>query len=241
MDRKPCFRKHLANLWKKFINWRPWSNVRWAGFQPKQFDKGDDMPINRRDFLGSFGAASIVAAVPTATHASAPPEPLNETWDTTWVERVKGKYRAVFDSPSFSDGAALFRTAFWSRDYKDVYGTAAADMTAVLVVRHQGIWLAMNDEFWRKYSVGKRQKFKDSEKKQWYERNPIATAASGGPIDVSISKFINDGNIVLACHLAFNEVIEVVRKESSSTKEDAEKTARCYILPGVILQPSGVF
>ena len=197
------------------------------------------MPITRRDFLGSFGAASIAAAVPPGAAEASTRLPLNEAWDTTWVERVKGKYRAVFDSPGFSDGAALFRAAVWSRDYKEVYGTAAADMSAVLVVRHQGIWLAMNDDFWRKYSVGKRQKFKD-DKKQWYERNPIASV-SGSPMDIDISKFIKEGNIVLACHLAFGQVVERVRKENPSAKEDPETVARAYLLPGVILQPSGVF
>src|SRR5262249_32022899 len=157
--------------------------------------------------------ASIAAAVPGMPRTES--ALLNETWDTTWADRVKGKYRAVFDSPGFSEGAALFRAVVWSRHYKEVYGTGPGDMSAVLVVRHQGIWLAMNDDFWRKYSVGKRQKFKDSEKKQWYERNPVAATAPGTPpqFDINIPKFISDGSIVLACNLAFAAVVDVVAKE----------------------------
>jgi hypothetical protein len=101
----------------------------------------------------------------------------------------------------------------------------------------------MNDDFWRKYSIGKRQKFKDSDKKQWYERNPIAATPPATPAEfqINIPKFISDGNIVLACNLAFAAVIDVVMKEEKLRKDEAEKMARGCMLPGVILQPSGVF
>jgi hypothetical protein len=199
------------------------------------------MSINRRDFLGSFSAASLAAAVPGTAHGAS--APINEVWDLSWVERVKGKYRAVFDSPGFSDGAALFRASAWSQEYKEVYGTPPADMSAVLVVRHEGIWLAMTDEFWRKYTIGKRQKFRDSNKKQWYDHNPVAASPPGSPpeFQINIPKFISDGNIVLACNLAFGAVIDVVKKEEKLTRDEAEKAARSCLLPGVILQPSGVF
>ena len=199
------------------------------------------MSINRRDFLGTLGVGSMAAAIPAVPNEQ--PAPLNQTWDMSWVESVKGKYRAVFDSPAFSDGAGLFRAEFWRSEYKEVYGTPASDMSPVVVVRHEGIWLAMNDEFWKKYSVGKRQKFKNGETKQWYDRNPIATTAPGSPpeFDVNVAKFISQGGVILACGLAFQGVVGVVAKQDKISKEEADKTARKYLLPGVILQPSGVF
>jgi hypothetical protein len=202
------------------------------------------MSIRRREFLGSLGTASVAAALPlSSARASAPaPAPVANTWDMAWVDRLKGKYRAVFDSPAFSDGEALFRAVFWIRDYKEVYGTDPKDMSAVLVVRHEGIWLAMNDEFWKKYAIGKRYKFKDD--KGWYERNPIGSASPGAPpdfADMTIPKFIAGGGAVLACNLAFKGAVEVVRKENKLKGDEAEKLARTYLIPGVTLQPSGVF
>ncbi len=202
------------------------------------------MPIDRRNFLGSFGAASLAAAFPPiASEAATLKTPATETWDMSWVAKLTGKYKAVFDSPGFSGGAALFRAVVWSQNYKSVYGTAPTEMSAVLVVRHQRIWLAMNDLFWKKYDIGKRQKLKDTEKKQWYTQNPIASTTAGPPaeFDINIPKFISAGNIVLGCHLAFEEVIDVVMKEEKLKKDDAEKMARTYLIPGIILQPSGVF
>ena len=83
------------------------------------------MSIRRRDFLSSFGAASFAAALPLTKgemDALAAPPQAASPWDVTWVDRIKGKYRAVFDSPGFSDGAALFRSIIWARQYKEVFG-----------------------------------------------------------------------------------------------------------------------
>ena len=202
------------------------------------------MSIRRREFLGSLGTASVAAVLPlsSARAAASVPAPVTETWDMAWVDRVKGKYRAVFDSPGFSDGEALFRAVFWTRDYKEVYGTDAKDMSAVLVVRHQGICLAMNDEFWKKYEVGKKNKFKNG--KDWYDRNPVGSSSPGASpefADVNIPKFIANGGTVLACHLAFKGCVALVQKQDKLMHDEAEKVARTYLIPGVILQPSGVF
>ena len=54
----------------------------------------------------------------------------------------------MFDSPEMSDGLGLLRTLVWIRDYGEVYGSTPAEMSAVVVLRHNAIWMVMNDEFW---------------------------------------------------------------------------------------------
>ena len=205
------------------------------------------MSIRRREFLGSFGAASFAAALPLTkgeVDALAAPPPADSPWDLTWVDRIKGKYRAVFDSPGFSDGAALFRSIIWAQQYKEVYGTTPAEMSTVLVIRHVGIMLAMNNQFWLTYDIGKRKKFKDTQKNKFYVQNPIAGPPAGTPpqfADMTIPKFIEAGGIVLACNLAFQDAVSIVAKDDNLKHEEAEKKARNNLLPGVILQPSGIF
>jgi hypothetical protein len=204
------------------------------------------MSIRRRDFLSSFGTASFAAALPLTkgeVEALAAPAKADSPWDVSWVDRIKGKYRAVFDSPGFSDGAALFRSVIWAQQYKDVYGATPAEMSTVLVIRHAGIVLAMNNEFWQTYELGKKKKLKD-QKNKFIERNPIAGAAPGTPAqfaDMTIPKFIENGGIVLACNMAFMDPVSIVEKQEKLKHDEAEKKARTYLLPGVILQPSGVF
>jgi hypothetical protein len=48
--------------------------------------------------------------------------------------RIQGKFRAVFDSPEISEGAALFRAMAWCDEYESVYGTPRSEMSPVLVV-----------------------------------------------------------------------------------------------------------
>ena len=88
------------------------------------------MTTSRRGFLGWLGSASLAGAfgTPSTARASgAPPRndsladehalAVSETWDMSWTSRVTGKYKAVFDSPDASDGAALYRAVSWIEQY----------------------------------------------------------------------------------------------------------------------------
>jgi hypothetical protein len=59
--------------------------------------------------------------------------------------------------------------------------------------------------------------------------------------DVALDKYLSRGGIALACNLAFDDMIELVTKKDGGTPEAARKTALAGMVPGVVLQPSGVF
>ena len=77
------------------------------------------------------------------------------------------------------------------------------------------------------------------------EVNPIANApadAKPAQAERTLPKFVAAGNIVLACHRAFGSVVELVKRvDKLATDDEAETKAKTFLLPGVILQPSGVF
>jgi hypothetical protein len=212
------------------------------------------MPTKRRDFLGVLGGSSLAALAgpslmarpafaknaPRAPH----PAPVDDKFDVTWADRVQGKFRAVFDSPQISDGAAIFRASLWCDEYKSVYGTAHSDMSPVVVIRHEAIDLAMNDDYWKRFKIGKEKKVRTPEGKKWAEANPILIAPAGTPpqfLRYTIPNFIADGGIVLACGLAFSEVVARYRREDKLEKDAARQRAIDQMIPGVILQPSGIF
>ena len=68
------------------------------------------MTTRRRDFLSALGVGAIAAVAGTPLSASErsslQPAPVSDKYDMTWVDRIKGKRRAVFDSPEISEGAA---------------------------------------------------------------------------------------------------------------------------------------
>jgi hypothetical protein len=205
------------------------------------------MTTPRRDFLSWLGASGAFAAMPNlpATPHATPDRPVSDKWDMTWCDRATGKVRAVFDSPQVSDGDAVFRALVWRDEYKEVYGTPPTDMTAVVVFRHQGISLAMNDEYWDRFKIGEKAKVHAPDGKKWATSNPVSKAAPDMPpqfANYTLPNLISSGGIVLACNLAFSEaVVGKFKADGKISDDEARKQALAHLVPGVILQPSGVF
>jgi len=193
--------------------------------------------------LAAAGAPLSFSGLATAS-GTAHPSPIDDTFDSTWADRVQGKFRAVFDSPALNDGAGFYRAMMWISQYKQMYGTVRSDMSPVLVLRHQAIPLIMGDEYWSRYKIGKATKIKTMDGKNWTPVNPIRANAPGTPAsmaDYNLEHFMQEGGIVLACNIAFGQVVSRVRKEEKLDGKAARERALALMIPGVILQPSGVF
>lgn len=208
----------------------------------------------RRDFLGWLGASALLAVtatpldaqeVPGAPEATTSDMPVSDRWDMSWVDRIHGDARAVFDSPAVSEGDALWRAVRWRKDYEEVYGTKPNGVTAVLVIRHAAIELVMDDEYWARFKVGRKLKLKDQATEKWAVVNPIRASPAGTPgkdAEFKLESFIRSGGIVLACHVALlGRVVEEYRRADALTRDQAEARAREHLVRGVILQPSGIF
>jgi len=210
------------------------------------------MSQNRREFIEHLTAGAMLAGVPFSAdvvRAFAPPSRPSaraEEFDVTWTKRVNGKYRAVMDVPEIDSGYGVWRASFWVKDYVDNLKATPKDCSSVLVLRHNGIALAMQQSFWDTYGVAKKNSVKHPMTQQDTDRNPALLSSSRGEVaamfdDLALDKFIGRGGIALACNLAFGDMIELVTKKDGGTPEAARQTAIAGLVPGVILQPSGVF
>lgn len=204
------------------------------------------MSTDRRDFLGTLLAGGLA---PMALGSRAPIRGLvNQQpakWDVSWTDRIKGSHRAVFDSPEISEGLALLRTLVWFGQYKEVYGTPASDMSAVVVLRHNAIWMIMNNEFWDHHNVGAITRINDPATGQPIKRNPFlgATPFADLPPDIAenvLTKVLGSAT-VLACNLALQDVVENIKTTEKVDDTRARTMAVAHVVPGIILQPSGVF
>lgn len=206
---------------------------------------------NRRDFLTTAASGGLLAALPVGRSLplhGGEKNPMSsialDDTDLTWTSRLRGKSRAVFDSPEVSEGGALFRAAVWRRQLNKVFGTPVEDVTPVVVFRHNGIALAMDDEAWEHLGLGKDNKLKDPATGKWTKINPIAKPSPDAPAelrDINIESFVKTGGIILACNLAFGDMIAAYQKKDKLTEEEATKRAKERLVPGVIMQPSGFF
>jgi len=213
------------------------------------------MSTDRREFLGSLAAAALVGRTvgtvgtvrtdgPVAGGGPTPPTPASD-WDVSWAEKLNAKHRAVFDNIEMSMGLGLLRALVWAKDYSEVYGTPAADLNAVVVLRHNAIWMIMDDEFWAHHHIGALTKITDPKTKLPIQRNPVlGPNVVGLPpalADDSLRKLLGSAS-VLACNLAFSlDVVEKVKTDMKLDDAKAREAALKHVIPGVTLQPSGVF
>jgi hypothetical protein len=212
------------------------------------------MAANRRDFLGRLAAGATLAAGGLGLNAGRleaeagrGPEPVSDNkFDMSWRDRVRGEFRAVFDSPKIQDGGEIFRASMWRNQIIEVYGVKDPDVTPVLVIRHAGIPLAMDDAFWQRHKIGKKRKVKDPFSGKSADGNPIDSFESNpnAPAsmkDLGLDGFIRRGGIVLACNFAFGLMVHLEAEADKEHAKEARDRAVAHLIPGVILQPSGFF
>jgi len=169
-------------------------------------------------------------------------------WDMTWVERVTGTYRMVFDAPEIAEGTVLHQARVYRSGYSEVHGTKDADTTAVLVIRHAAIPIVANDRLWDELELGKKFKVKDAETGKDARRNPFLNAnvprgAKHALIwpDGGLDTLIERGSIALACNLALFRLVSMIAKHDRIENQAARQKALGNLVPGVIVQPSGIF
>ena len=145
----------------------------------------DDANPSRRRFIANVagGAAALAAVGSSATGLLAqgtPATPPQGGWDMSWLDRVqRAKHRQVFDAPGLAEGTALNNVMVWLNGYSEVYKTTDADMAAVLVFRHHGLPMVLNDDMWARLKFGDDDKLKDPTTGEPTRRNPFIKLKAG--------------------------------------------------------------
>lgn len=210
------------------------------------------MAAGRREFIErvAVGAAALagMTAIPTHVAAALGVAPLGSPdVDVSWMKRVTGKHRAVFDCAEIESGYGVWRATVWGNQMQEAFGAKPRDISAVLVLRHNALVLGMQQAFWDTYGIGRTHDATHPLTLQSTERNPALLSSSRGEIAaqydaLALDKAIDRGTIVLGCSLAMEmDVVPVIVKQDGISVEAARAKARSLLVPGVIMQPSGVF
>ncbi|MEO5826832.1 MAG: hypothetical protein ABIR59_13160 [Gemmatimonadales bacterium] len=208
------------------------------------------MSTPRRDFLAALSGAAILGSLPsslsadpTGTIDDAPPVGGRSDWDMSWMKRLTGKYKVVFDASDLEGGFPIVRANAVGMQYADVFGVPLSQVSRVLVIRHAAIHFAMNDAYWARFKVGAETKFKGADGKS-LTINPVRIPHTGMPEPfrpLMLQPFQAGGGEVLACALALQHSVVPKYVEAGMSAEAALAAAKADMLPGIILQPSGVF
>ncbi len=215
------------------------------------------MSTTRRQFLDSLAVgATALAALPAALSATAatrsPVLPADlrldiaqGAWDTRWPDRLSGKVRTVFDVPEIESGYGVWRATIWARQYEAVLGIPQRELSTALVLRHNAIILAMQQAFWDRYGIGKAKGVMHPLTGEATDRNPALLGAADGlpePMQgFALPAFIARGGVALACDLALQDMADLIQSTDKVAPTAAKEQAKNWLVPGVILQPSGVF
>lgn len=207
------------------------------------------MSPSRRDFLGSAAVSAAALSGLPADLFALPRNPSlegsSDTWDVTWADKLKGKHRAVFDNTEVESGYGVWRASAWANQYMEVMRAKAADLSPVLVLRHHAIVLAMQQPFWDKYGIGASKQVTHPLTMQPTTKNPALLDEKDGipaPFKMAgLRKQLDRGVTALACNLALQDCVELIQSADKISGDEARKRAIAYLVPGVILQPSGVF
>jgi hypothetical protein len=167
-----------------------------------------------------------------------------DEWDLTWPSRLSGKQRAVFDAADIESGAGVFRAGVWTGQCLTVLGAARADVSPVIVLRGHAVVLALHQGFWDKYSVGRMRRVTHPVTLKETQRNPVlmdeSDALPAAMLAVTLPRQLASGAVVLACNIALQAWIDAIRQRNSVSDAEARQEAVGALVPGVILQPSGV-
>lgn len=208
------------------------------------------MTLNRRTFLGAAAVnAAALATLPGSLMAHVPqdlvPPQSSEEWNLDWTKKLNGKHKSVFDNAEVESGYGVWRAAAWARQHMEVLKAQMTDVTPSIVLRHNAIALAMQQSFWDKYGIGASKKVTHPLSGEATDRNPALLSEKDGipaPFNqASLTNQLSRGVVVLACNLALQDCVDLITKADKVDPAEARKRAIDYLVPGVILQPSGVF
>ena len=209
---------------------------------------------HRREFLAQVATAAAVMAgtacaapLAAASASSATRAAKGAPFDDSWTRRVAAaRHRAVMDSPGIDDGLALVHATFFMQGYREQLNVGADDVVPVVVLRHQATVMALTDAIWEKYALGERSKVKDLATGKDALRNPFLRVGADEknplvPADASLEALLASRVILLACNKAAMKLAGQVAQKFDRNADDVRAEFRAGIVPGVLLQPSGIY
>jgi intracellular sulfur oxidation DsrE/DsrF family protein len=199
---------------------------------------------SRRGFLGAVASGAAALGVTTLAN------PLQATAGAfrsgpgveEWFKKIKGKHKIAFDAPEFNEGMPLaFPRVFQITNQQN--GTDISDLGIVVILRHNGLPLALDSKLWSKYKLGELFNIKDHGSNKPAERN-MFWKAKQGELELpgmGIDELQQTGALFCVCEMAIFHYSGIAAKKAGLDHETVRKEWMAGILPGIQPVPSGVF
>lgn len=202
---------------------------------------------SRRQFLGSLATGATVAGMGIMPQILQATTPINTALvgnADSWLKKgIKGKHRIVYDGPEPHNAFPIIWTwAFYFTNNQT--GTDDDDMTALCILRHNGIPFAMKDDLWAKYKFGEVFNIRDNTTQAPAVRNPYYQPKEGDypmPGIDGIKALQKRGALFGVCDLAITVFSGAIAQKMNMDPKAVKEEWTAGLLPGVQLMPSGVW
>ncbi|MGE5801883.1 MAG: hypothetical protein ACM358_06475 [Gemmatimonadota bacterium] len=203
----------------------------------------NDVTTPRRGFLGTL-AATAAAGLASLTPLRLEAQPRRGSTSgvdaafETWLNRITGKHKMVFDAPEVNSGMPVIWPRVWLNGNNENYGTKDADNSGVVIMRHAAIPMAMRDEVWAKYKLGEAFNVKDGEapatKNIFAKVLPLPLPGTG------TEALLASGVMIGVCNVALTVYSAMVAQKMSMDAAAVKADWVAALMPGVQVVPSGV-
>ena len=203
----------------------------------------DNVTTPRRGFLGTMAAAAaagLASLTPLRLEAKPRSEPTTgaDPAFETWLNRITGKHKMVFDAPEVNSGMPVIWPRVWLNGNNENYGTKDTDNSGVVILRHAAIPLAMKDELWAKYKLGEAFQIKDGEaaatKNIFAKVMPLPLPGTG------VEALLASGVMFGVCNVALTVYSGMVAQKMGMDGAAVKADWVAGLLPGTQVVPSGV-
>ena len=201
---------------------------------------------SRRKFVGSVAATAsllgLTSPLLAGVNQNPKPEKLSSNADD-WFKNIKGAHRIVYDAPEPHSGFPFI----WSWAYyfsNNQTGVTDQDMTAVVVLRHNAIPFAMEENLWDKYQFGDTFNVKDNNTGKSARRNPYYLPREKDypmPGIDGIKALQDRGVMFCVCDLALTVYSSGAAQKMNLSPEEVKNEWVNGVFPGIQVVPSGVW
>lgn len=188
--------------------------------------------MERRGFLARLGAFAGMAALGSEPAAPAPAQ----GWDMSWLDRLNGKHKQVFDAGKFDGPTRIVRN--WLDAHESVYGLKGAQVSAVIGVAGSGFPINAADALYRDFPIGDMWKVTDPETGTRALRNIYWDAAAEKDRSTTVKALMARGVIVWQCNNALNRIAAELGEAVKRPAAEVYQQLKAGLNPGVIVVPA---
>ena len=186
------------------------------------------MTTQRRSFLTSLTALAGLATVRPFSSLSAQTA---QGWDMSWLDRLTGKHKQLFDLADMDMGLIVVRN--WLNAWQEVYGLKSPEINAVVGIAGRAFPINANDALYQKYPIGELWKVNDPATGKPALRNVFLEGS-----DATVRALQARGVIFWECNNALRNVAGRIGRAVNRPAAEIYTELRAGMNAGVIVVPA---